>query len=74
MAGYGRFIGRVGGLAVALGIGVAVAEGCPVAMASGGNDGTGSHTPDKPGGQEHSTPAHRIGTAAGRQRPLRCGR
>ena len=68
MAGYGRFIGRVGGLAVALGIGVAVAEGCPVAMASGGNDGTGSHTPDKPGGQEHSTPAHRIGTAAGRQR------
>ncbi|MCB9440694.1 MAG: hypothetical protein H6523_10650 [Mycolicibacterium sp.] len=68
MAGYGRFIGRVGGLAVALGIGVAVAEGCPVAMASGGNDGTGSHAPDKPVGQEHSTPAHRIGTAAGRQR------
>ena len=34
--GYGRFIGRVGGLAVALGIGVAIANGAAIASADDG--------------------------------------
>jgi hypothetical protein len=34
--GYGRFIGRVGGLAVAMGIGVAIANGAAIASADDG--------------------------------------
>ncbi|WP_135458588.1 DUF1214 domain-containing protein [Mycobacterium sp. DL99] len=47
-AGGARFIGRVGGLAVALGIGVAVANGTAIASA-----GTGS--PDSPGTSSGAT-------------------
>ena len=42
--GYGRFIGRVGGLAVALGIGVAIANNPGVASAEDGQ----SAAPEKP--------------------------
>ncbi len=38
--GYGRFIGRVGGLAVALGIGVAIANGAAIASADGSQSGS----------------------------------
>jgi Protein of unknown function (DUF1214) len=38
--GYGRFIGRVGGLAVALGIGVAIANGAAIASADDGQSGS----------------------------------
>lgn len=38
--GYGRFIGRVGGLAVALGIGVAIANGAAIASADDGQSDT----------------------------------
>jgi uncharacterized protein DUF1214 len=37
---YGRFIGRVGGLAVALGIGAAIANGCAIAAADDGQSGS----------------------------------
>ena len=37
---YGRFIGRVGGLAVALGIGVAIANGAAIASADDGQSGS----------------------------------
>lgn len=44
-AGGSRFIGRVGTLAVALGIGVAVANGTAVASAeTGGSDSSGTHS------------------------------
>ncbi|HET6731952.1 DUF1214 domain-containing protein [Mycobacterium sp.] len=39
--GYGRFIGRVGGLAVALGIGVAIANGAAIASADDGESTSG---------------------------------
>ncbi|HJT96590.1 MAG TPA: DUF1214 domain-containing protein [Mycobacterium sp.] len=39
--GYGRFIGRVGGLAVALGIGAAIANGAAVASAQDGEATSG---------------------------------
>jgi len=39
--GYGRFIGRVGGLAVALGIGVAIANGAAIASAEDGQSDSG---------------------------------
>jgi hypothetical protein len=38
--GYRRFIGRVGGLAVALGIGVAIANGAAIASADDGQSGS----------------------------------
>lgn len=44
-AGGARFIGRVGTLAVALGIGVAVANGTAIASAeTGGSDSSGTHS------------------------------
>ncbi|MEV0668721.1 DUF1214 domain-containing protein [Mycobacterium sp. NPDC050441] len=44
-AGGARFIGRVGALAVALGIGVAVANGTAIASAeTGGSDSSGTHS------------------------------
>jgi hypothetical protein len=48
--GLGQYIGRVGGLAVALGIGVAIANNTGVAMAETGDTGsaTGSSTPGSP--------------------------
>ena len=49
----GRFVGRVGGLAVALGVGVAVASGPGVAWADGTDTGAPSApadgAPDMPG-------------------------
>ena len=41
---YGRFIGRVGGLAVALGIGVAIANNPGIASASDGQDAGSENT------------------------------
>jgi hypothetical protein len=41
---YGRFIGRVGGLAVALGIGVAIANNPGIASASDGQDAASENT------------------------------
>jgi hypothetical protein len=48
---YGRFIGRVGGLAVALGIGVAVANNPAIASADGGQ----ATTADKPSATSESS-------------------
>jgi hypothetical protein len=42
--GYGRFIGRVGGLAVALGIGVAIANGAAIASAEDGQSDSSKST------------------------------
>jgi hypothetical protein len=55
--GYGRFIGRVGGLAVALGIGVAIANGAAIASADDGqSDSSKSSSADsKPSDSKPST-------------------
>jgi hypothetical protein len=73
---YGRFIGRVGGLAVALGIGVAIANGAAIASADDGQSGS-SKSPSANSASSDSTsvgskgdhksavrrPTHRTGTA-----------
>jgi hypothetical protein len=62
---YGRFIGRVGGLAVALGIGAAIANGPAIAAAddsqassseSGAPGSTASSTTHEDGAEQKSTP------------------
>ena len=46
--GYGRFIGRVGGLAVALGIGVAIANGAAIASADDSQSGSSKSASPSP--------------------------
>jgi len=54
--GYGRFIGRVGGLAVALGIGVAIANGAAIAAADDGqSDSSKSSSADSKSTDSKST-------------------
>ncbi|SHT78582.1 glycoside hydrolase family protein [Mycobacteroides abscessus subsp. abscessus] len=60
--GAAAFIGRVGGLAAALGIGAALAGGVGIACAEGSD--TSAHTttaPDKAGAAQHGTAAKRPG-------------
>ncbi|HEY6647002.1 MAG TPA: DUF1214 domain-containing protein [Mycobacterium sp.] len=76
---YGRFIGRVGGLAVALGIGAAIANNCAVAAAedgqssssetsssasSGPSAGPTAKSPDSPEPQPSSSAASTIDDAS----------
>ena len=51
----GTFVGRVGGLAVALGIGVAASGGAGIALA---DNGSGTGAPDGGAGQSSSAEAH----------------
>jgi Protein of unknown function (DUF1214) len=54
--GYGRFIGRVGGLAVAMGIGVAIANGAAIASADDGqSDSSKSSSADSKSAESKST-------------------
>ena len=68
MAGYGRFVGRVGALAVAVGIGTVLLEGCPVALASpdsasdAGNAGTTSASDAGNAGTTSASNAGNAGT------------
>ncbi|MGV0791430.1 hypothetical protein [Mycolicibacterium sp. XJ1819] len=50
---YGRFIGRVGALAVALGVGAAIANGAGIALA---DEGTGTTSPGDPGPSTADSP------------------
>jgi len=53
------FVGRVGGLAVFLGVGVALATGCGVAAADAGSSDSSSSSPGKPANSNsaHSSPS-----------------
>ncbi len=46
-SGYGRFIGRVGGLAVALGIGAAIANSPGIAAADDGESSSSDASPSR---------------------------
>lgn len=68
-AGGARFIGRVGALAVALGIGVAVANGTPIASAQTG----GSDSSDTSSGASSSPKSQRPASKRGPRKPSSSG-
>jgi len=60
---YGRYVGRVGGLAVALGIGLAIANSSAVAIADEGSSGSDSSssspTPSRAASDSNDSPTER---------------
>ena len=70
--GYGRFIGRVGGLAVALGIGVAIANGAAIASADDGQSGSSkSSSADSKSSESKSSESKSSTTSAASTSSLR---